>query len=129
MVSKLSQNMYAKPLHNDNQYHWTSHVKGKMAQYGLSASLIKRIIKFPKRREEGVASNTIAVMQTTTSKKSQEIWVMYKIGSGKLEIGDWKKRKKKIIISAWRYPGVSPVGKAIHIPDDVLEELEKWFQR
>ena len=101
-------------------------------QYGLSASLIKRIIKSPKRTEDGIAAGTVAVMQSSTNKnKPNEIWVMYKLDKA-VAVGyldGWKTggRKKKIIISAWRYPGISPVGKRIHIPDDVLEELEKWF--
>lgn len=81
--------------------------------YGISESLIKRITRFPKRKEEGIAPKTIAVMQPTSSKK-QEIWVMYQ------KINDTKKR----IISAWRYPGVSPIGKKIPIPDEILQELE-----
>ena len=101
---------------DDDRYHWTNHVKGKMLQYRLSESLIKRIIRFPKRVEEGIAPSTIAVMVTTASKKPSEMWVMYK-----------KDRYKKVIISAWRYPGVSPVGKKITIPNDVMEELQKWF--
>ena len=32
-------------------------------------------------------------------------------------------RNKIIIISAWRYPGTSPVGKKIPIPDNIWEEL------
>jgi hypothetical protein len=32
---------------------------------------------------------------------------------------------KVTIISAWRYPGISPKGRNIPIPEDVLSELEK----
>ena len=90
-------------------------MQDKMRYYGISESLIKRITRFPKRREEGIAPGTVAVMQTNTNpKKPTEIWVMYKM------IGETKKK----IISAWRYPGISPVGKKIPIPDDILQELE-----
>jgi len=36
-----------------------------------------------------------------------------------------QKDNRKVVISAWRYPGVSPVGKQIPIPADILEELKK----
>ena len=32
--------------------------------------------------------------------------------------------RKKVIITAWRYPGVSPIREAIPIPNDILEELK-----
>ena len=100
---------------NDSKYEWTNHVKDKMLYYGISESLIKRIVRFPKRKEEGIAPGTQAVMQSNTNpKKPTEIWVMYK------QIDDTKKK----IISAWRYPGISPVGKKIPIPDDILAEIE-----
>lgn len=99
---------------NDSKYWWTSHVIGKMGFYGLTPDRVKRVIRSPKRVEEGIAENTIGVMQPSTNiKKPTEVWVMYQ-----------KKGAKKIIISAWRYPGVSPVGKQIPIPADILEELK-----
>jgi len=104
-------------------------VKGKMIYYGISESLIKRIIRFPKRREEGIAPGTTAVMTPTSNKKNpQEIWVMYQTAAKKAtEIPNdkFQMTKPKVkIISAWRYPGVSPVGKRIPIPDEILQELE-----
>lgn len=102
---------------NDSKYHWTSHVIGKMAFYGLSPDRVKRVIRSPKRVEEGIAENTIGVMQLSTNiKKPTEVWVMYQQKNQNLG--------KKIIISAWRYPGISPVGKTIPIPADILEELK-----
>lgn len=81
--------------------------------YGLTADRVKRIIGNPKRVEEGVAENTVAVMAPgSNKKKSTEVWTMYQ-----------KRGDKKIVISAWRYPGVSPVGKQIPIPADILAEL------
>lgn len=100
---------------NDKKYHWTQHCIRKMLFYGLTADRIKRILRNPKRVESGVAENTIAVMVPGLNKKKPtEVWAMYQ-----------QKRIRKIIISAWRYPGVSPVGKQIPIPADVLEELKK----
>ena len=98
---------------NDARYHWTIHVIRKMAFYRLTPDRVKRVIRSPKRVEEGIAENTIGVMQISTNiKKPTEVWTMYQ-----------KKGTKKIIISAWRYPGVSPIGKRIAIPADILEEL------
>lgn len=132
--------MQFKPPKNSDKYQWTNHVKDKMLYYGISESLIKRIVRFPKRKEKGIASNTIAVMQPTSSKK-QEIWVMYQTIESKI-LGMRAERLKKEenaayfqlstassslpkirIISAWRYPGVSPVNKPIPIPDEILSAV------
>lgn len=108
---------------DDERYRWTEHVKQKMIQYRISAALIKRVINSPKRKEEGIALGTIAAMQPTQTRKQQEIWVMYKIAkSEKLKAKNLGRKLK--IISAWRYPGISPMGKPIPIPADILEELE-----
>lgn len=107
---------------NDEKYIWTNHVGRKMMFYGLSADRIKRVIRVPKRSEKGIAPGTIAVMQPTTSKKPSEVWVMY-AESAKLKVKDSKQRK--IIITAWRYPGVSPIRDEIPIPADILEELKR----
>ena len=122
---------------NDSKYFWTQHVGIKMMFYGLSADKIKRVIRNPKRVEDGVASNTIAVMQSSANKKNPtEIWVMYqqkkgksfgrfdKLTAGRLRTID-SAVNRKIVISAWRYPGVSPIGQQIPIPADILEELKK----
>ncbi len=89
-----------------------------MAQYGLSPNLIKRVIRFPERKEEGIAPQTIAVMRTKKSKSRQEIWVMYQ-----------NKGTKKKVISAWIYPGESPTGKEIFVPDDVWEALWQELEK
>ncbi len=106
----------------DSKYQWTNHAGQKMAYYGISPSLVKRIVRFPKRKEEGVALKTTAVMQPTSNKKKpQEVWVMYQ------EVGansDSKFSRPKVkVISAWRYPGISPIGKKIPIPEEILQEL------
>jgi hypothetical protein len=31
--------------------------------------------------------------------------------------------KKKVVISVWFYPGITPKGKQIFIPDEVWEEI------
>jgi hypothetical protein len=103
---------------NDDKYYWTNHVGRKMMFYGLSADRIKRVMRSPKRSENGIAEGTIAVMQPTGSKKPSEVWVMYQAPSK-------RGKRRKIIITAWRYPGVSPVRDEIPIPIDILEELKR----
>jgi len=77
--------------------HWTSHSKAKMNFYRLSAGRVKRIINSPERVEVGIASNTIAMMQSVKSqKRPYEIWVM---------IQETKSKRK--VISTWRYPGIT----------------------
>ena len=129
-----------KEIKNDDKYYWTNHVKEKIKFYGLSESLIKRIIRFPERTEEGVAVDTIASLKTAGSKKNRyEVWVMYQVRKkvnkiknidedtlnilDKLsadEINEIVKYKPQIVvISAWRYPGVTEKRNEIPIPDDV----------
>ncbi len=111
-------------------YYWTDHVKNKMRRYCLSESRVKRILRYPKRVEVGVAEDTVAGMQPAGSPKHPyEIWVMWaeKVKSQKLKV----KSKFNLgvpritIISAWRYPGISPVHEPPPIPDDVWEVLRK----
>jgi|SRR3989344_1467311 len=127
---------------NDSRYYWTQHSVRKMLFYGLTGDRVKRIIRNPKRVENGVAENTVAVMQPTAAKnRPTEVWVMYatakprsqksRQGSGQAKVDESKDSKfiihnsKFIVISAWRYPGISPVGKQIPIPADIMEELQK----
>ncbi|MBI2068544.1 MAG: hypothetical protein HYT67_00320 [Candidatus Yanofskybacteria bacterium] len=127
---------------NDEKYSWTNHVGRKMMFYGLSADRIKRVMRNPKRSEKGVAPETIAVMQPAgTKSRPYEIWVMYatrkashtprqqprsysreSLGRSLGTIGPSANRK--VIITAWRYPGKSPIREAIPIPADILEELK-----
>ncbi len=106
---------------NDKNFSWTSHVKNKMLQYRLSEQKIKTIMRNHDRKETGIAPQTLAVMKRNdTPKRKEELWVMY------AETRNEKLKTRKIgIISAWRYPGVSPKGKRIEIPEDALEELMK----
>ena len=128
--------MQFRPPRNDGKYQWTQHVQDKMRYYGISESLIKRIVRFPKRKEEGIAPGTVGVMQPTANKKNpQEVWVMYTEAKSearnpksetnqKFQITNHKRK----IISAWRYPGISPVGRKIPIPDEILQELENVIE-
>jgi len=111
------------PRHED--LHWTQHSLHKLRQYNLSMSRIKRVMRFPKRKEVGIAPETIASMQPAGSPKHPyEIWVMYKSQSAgrKAQI---TKQPKTTIISAWRYPGISPIHEPPPIPEEVWEILTK----
>ena len=110
---------------DDDKFYWTRHVADKMRYYGISESLIKRIIRYPKRLEEGVVPDTFAgMMPVGSAKRPQEAWVMYQ---RKLKVKNEKLKAlnaKIVIISAWRYPGKSPIREKIPIPQDVLGEIE-----
>lgn len=122
---------------NTNGYHWTEHAKFKMRFYGLSAQKVLGVIRNPKRKEEGIVKNTTAVMQPAKTKRPGEIWVMYqKRGAQNVERkahnAKYKHGTKNVmryglcvasckIISAWRYPGVSP--KKNPIPEEILSEI------
>ena len=115
-----------KPPKNDDKFYWTRHVADKMRYYGISESLIKRIIRYPKRLEEGVVPDTFAGMTPVGSpKRPQEIWVMYQKNAKRKTQSEKLLSGKIIIISAWRYPGISPVREKIPIPQDVLGEIEE----
>ena len=92
-----------KVIEDKEKIHWTRHAKNKMRYYNLSEKRVKRVLRKPSRKELGIAPLTMAVMQRTGTKKHPtEIWVMYQ------KVISRKKRITKII-SAWRYPNVSPV--------------------
>ena len=98
--------------------HWTNHAKAKMRFYKLSEQRVRRVINSPKRTEEGIAPNTVAMMQPASYKSNkshktywtQEIWIMAQ-----------KTNKKLKIISAWRYPGMTKQGEPL--PEEILKEL------
>jgi len=102
--------------------HWTKHIKEKMKEYQLSERKLLRILRNPERKEEGIAPDTIAVMQTAGRKRPYEIWLMYQIKKSKVK-GQKSKFERITMISAWKYPGKSSVRKP-PIPEDVLESLE-----
>jgi hypothetical protein len=136
--------MQFKVPKNNEKYEWTQHSLIKMQHYGLTAQRILRVINNPQRVEEGVVEKTIAVMQpTSVSTKdgkrvwTSEIWAMYQIRraeNSKFKILNQKQiqnskfqklkttNQKLRIISAWRYPGVSP--KNNPVPEEVIRELE-----
>lgn len=116
---------------SDAKYHWTNHVKRKMAFYGLSPSRVLRVMRAPKRMEKGIAEGTLAGMQPAgTQKRPTEIWVMWaEPRSGSKSKGKSQMSKvllsKKVIITAWRYPGISPIREAVPIPANIVAELRE----
>lgn len=124
---------------------WTQHSLAKLKQYRLAASRVLRVLRHPKRREVGVAENTVASMQPAgTSKHPYEIWVMTnqvsnpksskktsRLASATTDARSknndlFTARSQKIrIISAWRYPDVSPIHEPPPIPEEVWEEINK----
>lgn len=105
---------------------WTKHVVQKMMFYGLSATKVKSVLSRYDRMEQGIADNTTAVMKKAkprtelrsctgagSEKNPQEIWVMYQ-----------DKDKKRVVITAWRYPGVSKPKERIPIPEGIAAELK-----
>ena len=118
---------------NSEQFVWTNHSIDKMRQYGLSEQRVRSVLHTPKRKEEGIAPNTVAVMQSTGTKKNPtEVWVMYQEINSKSETRNPKESfnsqfsipKKRRIISTWRYPGISPIRTVPEIPDEVWAILD-----
>jgi len=108
-------------LKKQKPFHWTSHAKSKMMFYRLSESRIRRALHSPNRIEEGIAPDTIAIMQPLTIKGkmengkrkevwSQEIWVMIE-----------ETKKERRIISVWRYPGMTKAGEPL--PEEILRGI------
>ncbi len=118
---------------DDAQYKWTAHIKDKMLQYRISGQMIRNVLKSPSRREEGIAPGTFAAMKRNDGrKKKEELWVMYralpqKKAEEKTSRGSIfaASGPRLLMISVWRYPGITRPGAPIPIPDDVLVELEK----
>lgn len=109
---------------DNERYRWTSHIVRKMMHYRLTPSRVLRIVRAPERLEAGVAKDTVAGMQRTGSKqKPTEIWAMWRDDTSKKKNVEPFDVPRKVIITAWRYPGVSPVREAVPIPEDVLSEL------
>lgn len=128
---------------DDSKFRWTQHVVRKMMFYGLSPDRVKRVIRAPQRMEVGIAPETKAAMQKAgTPKKPTEIWVMWaertdnrqqatdnnrksSVVGRKSSVNNNFLQSQKVIITAWRYPGVSPVRDELPIPSDILAELKK----
>lgn len=119
---------------------WTKHALAKMQYYRLTQNKVKTVLRNPFRMEEGIAEKTLAVMipnklvsqnKTSTVRKpssfnrwertfkhhKEEIWAMYQKRHGQI-----------FIISAWRYPGESPVNKPLEIPPDVYDDLNSFLK-
>lgn len=117
---------------SDSRFGWTRHIKNKMVYYHLSAAQVLRIFRFPDRREEGVAPNTIAAMKVRKKvsasksamqrglRNSEEIWMMYRISGGRQKSSG----SKVVLISAWRYPGRTKPGERVPVPVEILDELK-----
>ncbi len=98
--------------------HWTNHAQAKMRFYRLSEQRVKRVLNSPKRIEEGIAPNTVAMMQVAGSKKHPyEIWVMVQKQGLRLKV----KGIRLKIISAWKYPGRTKAGEPL--PEEILREI------
>lgn len=119
---------------NTDKYYWTGHAKLKMRHYGLSAQRVKRVLLRPMRTEEGIAENTVAVMQPQSTRRGangerdwkSEIWVMYrmKLKNSKNDFSKMSsgfKSEQTVIISAWRYPGKTKEGEGL--PEGILDEI------
>ena len=98
---------------------WTKHSEDKIKYYGFSKKRVLNIFRKPTRREEGIAPKTLACMQRIGTKKNpREAWMMYV-----------KRPKEIFIISAWRYPGITPIGQRPIIPEDALTELYQIIKK
>ena len=135
-----------------DKYFWTEHAKFKLRQYGFSEQRIKRVLRNPYRKEEGIVKNTIAMMAPASTRRDcsskrggpvstkrvdgkenwkQEIWVM---------IQKERKNKSKInpVKSAFggfasqKFNGVKIISvwrypgvspKNNPIPEDILREI------
>lgn len=114
--------MRFKTPKNTDKFSWTKHAIRKMRYYQLSEARLKRVLNNSKRKELGIAPGTIAVMQPVSTsrlrrgKPTSEIWLMYQ------PIRQTQGERIKII-TAWRYPGKSPIRGPVPIPEEILEEL------
>lgn len=124
--------MQFKTPPNTDSISWTKHSIEKMKFYGLSPQRVLRVLKSPERCEEAVAPGCVACMQSIGKKRKTEIWVMYQDKTQntnnktqKRLTHDFNRGTQKRIITAWRYPGISPVCGKIPIPEDILEEIKE----
>ena len=114
---------------NDARFAWTNHIKNKMLFYGLSEQKIKSVLQSPKRKEEGIAPDTVAAMQSSRGKKKpEEIWIMYR-SLREPRIRSVMRGTRILMISAWRYPGITKPGQKPLIPQEILDELESDLAR
>ena len=116
-----------KTPRDDDRHQWTNHVFEKMRYYGLSEGRVRRVLHSPKRVEEGVAPGTTAIMQPGgTLKHPYEVWVMYQNIKSKIKNQKSKlMMKRRRIISAWKYPGVSKPRGEVPVPDDIRRYVSR----
>lgn len=128
MLNNFSQKVNKKY----DKYIFTNHAYYKMQHYRLSESLVKRVIRYPIRIEEGILKDAVACMRPAHStsltqtyfkssaqaskKRYSEIWTMYVIMPS----------KQIKIITAWRYPGKSPERNPV--PLEVIEEARRILE-
>jgi len=105
------------------EFSWTSHAKYKMNFYRLSEARVKRVISNPARVEEGIAEDTVAMMQPAGTKNNPyEIWTM--IVKSKIRRTAAKNSGRQIkVVSAWRYPGRTKPGEAL--PREIIQEFRE----
>jgi len=121
---------------------WTKHAQSKMRFYRLSEQRVRRVLNSPKRTEEGIAPNTVAMMQPASIKTkdgkqtwSQEIWIMVQKTRTRADrtqtnadnfprkSASSQRRSASVkIISAWRYPGRTKPGEPL--PEEILREIK-----
>ncbi|MBI4086102.1 MAG: hypothetical protein HY433_02585 [Candidatus Liptonbacteria bacterium] len=122
-------------------FHWTSHSRAKMRFYGLSEARLRRVIRSPHRIEEGIAPDTVAMMQSAGSAKHpyeiwlmiQETWINADLTRNNAEKRTRQRksalspRKSAVIkvISAWRYPGKTKPGQSL--PAEILREMRNFL--
>ncbi|OGY96503.1 MAG: hypothetical protein A2128_00660 [Candidatus Liptonbacteria bacterium GWC1_60_9] len=103
-------------LKKQKPLHWTHHSQSKMRYYRLSEARVKRVLRTPFRIEEGIVPKTVAYMQLAGSvKHPSEIWAM---------VLDEPQRRN--VITAWRYPGKSPVRNPV--PFAILQEVSEFIR-
>jgi hypothetical protein len=139
---KMARERQGKKKSSSGGVSFTRHAEYKMKQYGLSVQRVRTVMRNPRRVQEGVAKDTVAVMQPVSTRRkegketwNQEIWVMYvqqKSVNKKQGTRDSASGNPRYllsdncslrVISAWRYPGVSPAGNPI--PEEILREIEE----
>jgi hypothetical protein len=101
-VKKARERFEKRKAHTGGRYQFTEHSRFKMKQYNLSEQRVTRIIRAPKRTEEGIATRTIAVMQPGTLvgansfvNKDTEPWTVY-VGSPAKPL---KERRRDVILA------------------------------
>lgn len=136
-----------------NKYIFTNHAYYKMQYYKLSEGLVKRVIRYPQRTEEGILKDAVACMRPahSTSFTSGGLPVRSTQTGGQAPQAHFtpqqylqkpssaqasNKRYSEIwtmyvlmpskqikIITAWRYPGKSPERNPV--PQGIIEEARR----